>query len=413
MGVRPAEDVVVTDIQTDPMKKISLAVIGLYLGILASFSQNSQRTDSAYRMRRLKFEEANIVSSYYQQDGDNAAVTGGIGSQKLSDISTTVDLKLVGYDKKKRKHSLTAELGIDHYTSASSDKIDPATISSASREDNRFYPSLGWSMENETKGQGIGAGLYYSSEYDYQSLGAHVNFSKKSADRSGELSVKLQTYQDYISAIYPIELRTALSGSKPDMKRKTYSGSLSWSQIINRNFQLLFETELVYQKGYLGLPFHRVYFVDSSVDIERLPGNRFKIPIGMRANYFLGDKIVLRGWYRHYFDTWSIRSNTMQLEISVKLNAFFSITPFYRFYQQSAADYFAPFKAHLGSHKYYTSNYDLSKFNSHFLGGGLRLSPPGGLFHIQHANAMEIRYGHYSKNIEMNANIVSLHLKFK
>lgn len=395
------------------MKKISLAVLGLYFGILASFSQNTSRVDSIYKTRKLRFEEANIVSSYYKQDGENAAVTGGIGSQKLSDISTTIDIKMFRYDKRERKHTFSAELGIDHYTSASSDKIDPSTISSASYSDNRFYPSFTWTIENEDKAQVVGAGLYYSSEYDYQSLGGHMSVSKKSPDRNGELNVKLQTYFDYLSAIYPIELRTALSATNPDMKRKTFTGSVSWSQIINRNLQLLLETELIYQSGYLGLPFHRVYFSDNSVNIERLPANRFKVPIGLRANYFLGDRIVLRSWYRYYFDTWNIRSNTMQLETSFKINAFFSITPFYRFYHQSAADYFARYKEHLRSDQYYTSNYDLSNFISHFVGAGLRLSPPGGVFHLDHVNALEIRYGHYSKNIDMNANILSLHLKFK
>ena len=395
------------------MKKLSLAVLGMYFGILAAFSQNTQKVDSTYRSRKLKFEEANIVSSYYAQDGNNAAVTGGIGTQKLEDISTVIDLKLVKYDRRDRKHSLSLELGIDHYTSASSDNIDPAPLSSASYSDNRFYPSIGWTMENEVKRTTLGAGLYYSSEFDYQSLGGHISFSKKTKNRSGEFSAKLQLYDDQLSAIYPIELRSSLAGSDPDMSRNTYSGTLSWSQIINKNLQLMLEGEIVYQDGWLGLPFHRVYFKDNSVQIEQLPSSRIKFPIGLRANYFLGDKIILRVWYRHYKDDWNISSNTLQLETSIKLSPFFSLTPFYRFYQQTAADYFAPYAIHTANDKYYTSNYDLSKFNSHFFGAGIRMAPPSGVFNIQHLNSLELRYGHYQKNIDMNANIISLHIKFK
>ncbi|HKH62822.1 MAG TPA: DUF3570 domain-containing protein [Flavitalea sp.] len=395
------------------MKKLSLAVLGMYFGILAAFSQNTQKVDSTYRSRKLKFEEANIVSSYYAQDGNNAAVTGGIGSQKLTDISTTIDLKLVKYDKRDRKHNLSLELGIDHYTSASSDNIDPSTLSSASYADNRFYPSIGWTMENEGKRTTFGAGLYYSSEYDYQSFGGHVSFSKKTKNRNGEFSAKLQFYDDHLTAVYPIELRNSLAGSNPDMSRNTYSGTLSWSQIINKNLQLMLEGEVVYQEGWLGLPFHRVYFMDNSVHIEQLPSSRIKVPIGLRANYFLGDKIILRGWYRFYKDDWNISSNTLQLETSIKLSPFLSVTPFYRFYQQTAAEPFAPYAIHTATDKYYTSNYDLSKFDSHFFGAGFRMAPPSGVFNIQHLNAMEIRYGHYRKNIDMNANIISLHIKFK
>jgi hypothetical protein len=68
------------------------------------------------------------------------------------------------YDKKDRKHSFLGELGIDHYTSASSDKIDPKTISSASHADNRIYPSIQWTMDDEHKGKSIGAGLSFSND---------------------------------------------------------------------------------------------------------------------------------------------------------------------------------------------------------------------------------------------------------
>jgi hypothetical protein len=41
------------------------------------------------------------------------------------------------------------------------------------------------------------------------------------------------------------------------------------------------------------------------------------------------------------------------------------------------------------------------------------MMPPKGVFGMQHLNMLEVRYGHYQKNYGMNANIVSLNLKFK
>src|SRR6476661_4825357 len=113
------------------MKKLSLAVIGMYIGVLAAFSQNST-TDTAYKSRKLKFDEANFVSSYYKQDGNNSAVTGGIGTEKLTDISNALDVRLIKYGKSGKKHIFDAEVGLDFYTSASSDKIDLSANSSAS-----------------------------------------------------------------------------------------------------------------------------------------------------------------------------------------------------------------------------------------------------------------------------------------
>jgi len=399
------------------MKKLSLAAIGMFVSILAAFSQNGD--DSAYKSRKLKFEEANFVSSYYRQDGDHAAVTGGVGSEKLTDLSNTIDLTISGYDKRYRKHSLIFEAGVDHYTSASSDQIDPHSISSASHADTRFYPSLNWTMENEKKGTTVGAGLSYSTEFDYQSIGANINFAQKTRNKNGELSAKLQAYFDQVSLIYPIELRTSNGGGGREgddyasTGRNSFSGSLSWSQIVNERLQVSVEGELIYQDGYLGLPFHRVYFNDATVHVEALPSTRLKIPLGVRANYFLGDKFILRTWYRNYHDDWGINSNAVQLETVVKVTPFFSITPFYRFYQQNAAKYFAPYEQHTANDEFFTSNYDLSKFNSNFFGAGFRVAPPNGVLNMQHVNALELRFGHYQRTDGLNSNIISLSLKFK
>jgi len=394
----------------------------MYIGILAAFSQSNTQTDSAYKPRKLSFEEANLVSSYYKQDGNNSAVTGGIGSEKLTDISNSIDLKLSKYDKRYRKHSFTLEVGIDHYTSASSDKIDPKTISSASHADTRYYPSLGWTMENEKKGTTIGAGISFSTEFDYKSVGANINFAQKTKNRSGEFSAKFQAYLDQVSLIYPEELRASLGAgsgggreehSYASKSRNSFSGSVGWAQIINKRLQVSFDAEIISQQGYLGLPFHRVYFNDNTVHVENLPSSRLKIPLGVRANYFVGDRLILRAWYRNYYDNWGIKSNAVQLETVVKLTPFISVTPFYRFYQQTAADYFAAYQKHIATETYYTSNYDLSKFTSNFYGAGFRIAPPKGVFKIQHLNALEIRYGHYQKSIGMNSDIISLNLKFK
>ncbi|HMK25284.1 MAG TPA: DUF3570 domain-containing protein [Chitinophagaceae bacterium] len=403
------------------MKRICLSVVGIFLSLFAAFAQSSPKDSSQYKSRKLTFEEANLVTSYYTQNGNNSPVTGGIGSEKLSDYSAAIDVKIAKWDKHDRKHSFEAEVGIDHYTSASSDKIDPQTISSASHADTRFYPSFNWSVENQKKGTTFGAGLSFSTEYDYQSIGVNINFSKKTNNRNGEFTAKAQAYFDKVSLIYPIELRVGggsggnndNENNYPGTPRNSFSGSLSYSQIINQRLQIMFIADLVYQKGYLGLPFHRVYFTDNSVHVENLPDTRMKIPLGFRASYFIGDRIILKGFYRYYHDDWGLSAHTIDLEVPVKITPFFSITPFYRYYKQTAVDYFSAYKVHKMADQFYTSNYDLSAFSSNFYGAGFRIAPPKGVFGMQHLSMLELRYGHYAKNYGMNANIVSLNLKFK
>jgi Protein of unknown function (DUF3570) len=404
------------------MRKICLSVAGIFLTFFAAFAQPATKDTSQYKSRKLTFEEANLVTSYYNQTGNNSAVTGGVGTEKLSDYSAAFDVKLTKWDKRFRKHTFDVEVGIDHYTSASSDNVNPQTVSGASHADTRIYPSLNWNRENEKTGTTIGGGLSASTEFDYQSFGANLFFAQKTKNRNGEFTAKIQGYLDKVSLIYPSELRTPgnTGGGNGEQEndyastpRNSFSGSLSYSQIMNKRLQLMFIADLVYQKGYLGLPFHRVYFNNSTERVENLPGTRLKIPLGFRANYFIGDKVVLRSFYRYYTDDWGLKAHTLQVETSVKLSPFFSFTPFYRYYTQTAVDYFAAKSTHKVTDQYYTSNYDLSKFNSSFYGAGIRLTPPKGVFGMQHLNMLELRYGHYSRTNGLNSNIVSLNLKFK
>ncbi|KQT18471.1 hypothetical protein ASG31_07055 [Chryseobacterium sp. Leaf404] len=389
------------------MKKIIISIVALF-GI---FNVKAQQNTGSEQPKKLTFDEANLVSSYYKQDGNNSAVTGGTGTEKLSDISNTIDVTVVKYDKKERKNKFSFSAGIDHYTSASSDMIDLKANSSASRADNRIYPALSWSRENAENGTTLLAGVSSSFEYDYQSYSANIGFSQKTPNKMGEFTAKFQEYMDQVKLIAPVELRTAQNEGTSG--RNTYALSLAYSQIINQNFQVELLADGVQQTGYLSLPFHRVYFKDSSVHQEALPDKRFKIPVGFRANYFLGDRLVVRAYYRYYTDNWGLKSNTVSLETPVKISPFVSVTPFYRYYKQTSAKYFAQYQEHTAFDDFYTSNYDLSQFSSNFYGAGIRINPKNGLFGVSRLNMLEIRYGHYTKSIGMKSDILSLNVRFK
>lgn len=396
------------------MKKLTLSMIALYLGVLSLFAQPVRQMDSTYKKRKLTFSEASIVSSYYSQDGNNAAVTGGIGTEKLTDISNHFTIQLKKVDKKWRKHTIEGDLGIDHYTSASSDRIDLKANSSASYTDLRVYPSLNWTVENEKKGSSFGAGGSFSYEFDYVSVGGQVNASKKSKDKNRELGIKLFTFLDNLKLIYPVELRTGIfiprDDDYPMASRNTFGTSLSYTQIINTKLQMALLADVIYQQGFLALPFHRVYFNDNTVHVEKLPESRLKIPLSLRFSYFASDHLILRGYYRYYQDDWDLSAHTISLEPVIKPTAFFSISPFYRLYMQQATRYFAPYRTHTAANSYYTSNYDLSTFTSHFFGSGIRLAPPGGILGWSNLSSLELRYGHYTRTNNLVSDVLSLHL---
>lgn len=397
------------------MKRIFITGLAL-LGLFQAYSQTTPTDSTGYKSQKLKIDEINLVSSYYKQDGDNSAVTGGVGTEELTDIANTIDVKLIRYNKAGKKQTFDVEVGIDRYTSASSDRIDLKANSSASSEDVRFYPSLSYMVENEEKGTTLGVGVSSSTEYDYQSFGGNVSYSKKTKDRSGEFTAKFQAFLDQVKMIKPTELRGGSGGSGTEA-RNTFAASLSYSQIINQNFQIMFLADVITQQGYLSLPFHRVYFNDSTgptdSNQESLPDTQLKIPLAIRASYFLGDNVIIRAYYRYYTDDWKLTSHTANIEIPVKLSPFFSLSPFYRYYTQSAIKYFKGYKEHDGTEEFYTSNYDVSQFNSNFLGMGLKFSPLKGVLGMKHFHTLEMRYGHYTRSTNMVSNIVSINIKYK
>ncbi len=401
------------------MKKVFFTAAALFT-FISSFSQLALevKNDTVFKSRKLIMQESNLVSTYYHQNGSHAAVTGGMGSQKLTDVANVIDVSFVRYNNQKNKQTLYIEAGFDHYTSASSDMVDLQANTSASYADSRFYPSLTLTTENEKKGITLGYGLSGSVESDYYSAGANFSFAKKTNNGNGEFTSKFLLYYDQVGQIKPVELRNGYYAGKTEKNyswrpRTTYNLSLAYSQIINTKWQLQFLADVAEQGGYLSLPFHRVYFNDFSVRQENLPHRRFKFPVAFNSSYFLGDKIILKTYYRFYTDDWGIRSHTANLEIPYKFNPFFSLSPFYRYYIQSASKFFAEINAHTSADKYYVSNYDLSKFRSSFFGANIRLAPPKGLLGNTRFTTIELRYGRYLQTTDLNANIISLHLQYK
>jgi hypothetical protein len=423
------------------MRKICLTVIGLYLMLLNAFAQSTPTDSAGFKSRQLKLDEVNLVSSYYAQNGDHSAIQGGIGSERVTDLANGLELKFINYDRLLRRNTFTAGLGLDHHTAASQAWVSKTGASKTGGT--RVYPSLQWERDNEEKGTRFGIGASYSSEYNYHSLGLQTDLSLKTKN-NGEVGLKLSAYLDRVKLIRPSEFNTTdtitnTSGAAtsyttasgrtvtlssggtyvsegetqiPSSSRDTYTASFSFSQVINARLQGAVFLDLVAQNGYLGLPFHRVYFKDGTDTVENLPSTRFKLPIGLRLNYFIGDRIVLRSYYRYYVDDWGIRSHTAGLEIPVKITPFFSISPFYRYYVQTAAGYFAAYGMHTETDHYYTSNYALAAFSSQFFGAGIRLSPPGGIAHT-HLATLELRYGHYTQTTDLVSDVLSLNLSFK
>jgi len=400
------------------MKRLFIAA-GLLAGYFSASAQ--QRTDSsAYKKQQVSQTDIQVLFSFYTQDGNHSAVTGGTGTENLQVYATDVSIT----HRPDLRNTYSLGLGIDMITSASTDNID-FVKSSASRHDNRFHLNAGYSRQLKKPSVRVGINSGLALESDYLSVPLGVSVEHDNADHSRQWSAGLQCYfddlrwgrfdPDYYSPetlVYPSELRD--TAWFDIYRRSSYNLNLALYQVVNQRMQFAVFPELVYQKGLLSTPFHRVYFTEQNAPrVENLPRERWKFPIGLQFNVFAGRRTIIRSYYRFYHDNFGITGHTFQLEVPVKATPQLTIAPLFRFYTQTEAKYFKPYKTHQLQESYYTSDYDLSHFNSYKAGINARYA----LFKqvSRHYSFQEIglRYAFYKRSDGLSAHMISLLLDFK
>ena len=414
-----------------------------------------QNTPQEYKNRVLESTEIDFLSSYYSQDGDNAAVSGGIGTEELTDFTGTfvVSIPLNEDD------ILTIDAGVSAYTSASSSNVNPfdsngisdpfVATSGASGADTWANLTGSYSHSSDDRNSIWTAKLAVSSEYDYFSAGIGGSYTRLFNEKNTEISVSANVYLDNWNAIYPFELRPFGEGGNglgnnfftfnnitgntnyapaftefSKTGRNSYSVGLGFSQIISKNAQASLLVDLVSQNGLLSTPFQRVYFgdvADSFIenfqladDIERLPDARFKVAVGGRLNYYINEIFVLRTYYRYYFDDWGISSHTASLEVPIKITDKFTLYPSYRYYQQSAADYFAVYEGHVSTDQFYTSDYDLSEYSANQFGFGVTYTDIFTKLNIWKLGlkSIDVKFFQYDRNNTLSSSMFTAGFKF-
>ncbi len=405
----------------------------------------SQQTNTSYAKKVLETSEVDLLFSYYEQDGNNAAVTGGEGTEELTDATSSIVLRM----PMNADDVLTIDVGLSAYTSASSSNVNPldggnvnATVfdasSGESRKDLLAYVNPSYQHSSKDRNTVWSADLYFSTEYDYFSFGFGGSYTRLFNEKNTELTLGGRVYLDKWNAIYPIELRSGFFDDRvagngtynPNFSefdsetRNSYSLSLSFSQILTKKMQGALFLDLVRQNGLLSTPFQRVHFGDAedffiddfqlADDVERLPDSRFKLPIGGRLNYYLNDFLILRSYYRFYWDDWGITSHTASLEVPIKLTDKFTLYPTYRFYSQSAADYFYPKEGALSTFTFYTSDYDLSQYDAHQYGLGVQYKDifANTKVFTFGLKTIDLRFNQYDRSDGLNASIITLGTTF-
>ena len=382
-----------------------------FIILIINIILQSAGQDSLYIKRKLSEADINVLFSYYTQDGNHSAVTGGTGTEKLQVYApkATVAIELDSV------HSFYLNGGVDLITSASTDRID-YRMSSASYHDFHLLVEGGYGHYFKKARLEAGIGSHFSLESDYLSTGANIWLQHTDRAEMTGYSLTFQYFYDdlrwgrradeELTLIYPIELRD--TAWFDIYLRYSYNLGLGWERVINRRMVLGIFPGVTLQAGLLSTPFHRVYFQgQEDAKVEDLPRQRIKVPVGVKLNSYLGSSLILNSYYRFYWDDFDILANTLELAAHYKVNPYWTPSVSLRFYHQTASSYFKPYKQHLLTDRYYTSDYDLSAFYSVEAGAGIRFAPFKGMFGNWSFNEVDLKYTYYWRSDGLDAHFIS------
>ena len=360
------------------------------LGLISSIAFSQDKTTApAFKKRVLESTEVDFLASYYNQDGARSAVSGGIGSEKLTDVASNIVVAMPLNDD----DVLTIDLGISAYSSASSSNINPfnstgasggggeddddkiagskaaatgpygtpwQASSGASKSDQLVSVVANYSHSSDSRNFIWNTDVSFSNEYDYTSVGFGGGIASLFNEKNTELSLKVNAYLDQWRPIYPTELHEySKYGSNflnqgyfngvsvldqngqnttnylpsafqtvSGVNRNSYSASVGFSQVLTKKLQFSIFFDVLQQQGLLSSPYHRIYFAD-------------------KANYYIGQAQYINtyesptnaGVYKLADDIERLPDSRFKIPVGARLNYYinerFILRTYYRFYSDN------------------------------------------------------------------------------
>jgi hypothetical protein len=228
-------------------------------------------------------------------------------------------------------------------------------------------------------------GGHFSTEKDYQSLGVSEKISTDLMHRLLTLTVGGGIDHDTVSPVggTPAGLSDGLlvhSGGNP---KNVTNVLLGVSRILTRRWMVAVDGSRTHESGYLTEPYKVISLMDRATGqpvgelTDKRPSTRDRSSVLFNSVYHLTDDILYTS-YRYYWDTWSVRSHTIDLEYRHDLDGGMYAEPLVRFYKQTASNFYtvglvqgAPLP------DFATSDYRLGPLQTITIGGTFGFHPEG------------------------------------
>lgn len=230
--------------------------------------------------------------------------------------------------------SLSANYYVDQVSSASIDVI-ASGASKYSEQRTEYSVGANYLYDKSI----VSAGYTNSDESDYTADTYYFNIS-----------------QDFFGDLTTINFGYTLGQDEVFQNGNTEFGEeidrhnfrVGVTQIATSNLLLGLDYELITDEGYLNNPYRSYRFLTNPLDAsagfqfaqEVYPDTRTSDAAALRFLYYLPGRRTVGGSYRYFTDDWGVDAHTAQLSYTQVIRENWTVDLKYRYYQQSAADFY-------------------------------------------------------------------------
>lgn len=258
--------------------------------------------------------------------------------------------------------SVEATYAVDIWTGAS---VDVVTAATTAIEEQRHEIQAGGSYQ---QGDVTVSGSYrYSIEPDYESHGGVLRGTLELLKKNTVLSLAAFGSQDTVGRAgdpFFAEAQWNLGGrlSLTQVLSKRAIGEISWETATIQGFQ---------SSPYRWVAIGGQGLCRGSAPYcvpEHVPEERYRHAATALARYAGPAGMSFGAKYRFYFDSWGLRSQTIEPDIAFAVAKDGSLSLRYRYYAQGEADFYRPRYFELDGVGFVTRDRKLSALNTHTLG---------------------------------------------
>ena len=258
---------------------------------------------------------------------------------------------------------------------------------------------------------------YFSQEVDYSSQSFIGGITQDLFEKNFTVSLRGQYTLDSVGEI-------SSTGAINNQFKETHQASIIMTQLLSPTTILRVGGDGMRNHGFLGDPYRKVAIPQAGDPTrkdtipERHPTLRYRQAAWAEISQYLrgleGSIIVN---YRYYWDDWGVNSHTVALKINKYITPDWILTPEYRYYEQTEAD-FGNYGG--GIQAFDRADYKLSIFNSNTVGMGAtcflrafsKKHPTWDFLTNSSVSLMYFRYFNDTAPSNFSANVLETRVKF-